>query len=168
MKSILPVVVIMMLLVAGCEYQEPLSGNQGLPLDESAIGLWEAMPEKINQAPPKEYLLALKISPTEYLVHYKMESDSMYFRAYPIKIGNISCLQLQLIGTSSGPVPKNEPQYQVALYTIKGDELSIRMMNTSIVSPKLGSAEMREVFIKNQTKAELFREPGKFKRAKKS
>jgi hypothetical protein len=167
MKRFLPLFVVFALFIAACEYQEPLSEKQGILIDESSLGLWEALPEKDGK-PPKEYILALKISPTEYLVHYKMESDSMYFRAYPIKVGNISCLQLQLIGTSTGPAPKNEPQYQVALYQIKGDELSIRMMNTSVVGEKLGSAAMREAFLKNQTNEKLFREPGKFKRVKKS
>jgi len=167
MKGLLTVITVIVLVAAACEYQEPLSGKQGILIDESALGVWEAMPEK-DGTPPKEYLLALKISPTEYFVHYKIKSEDMYFRAYPIKVGGIFCLQLQLIGTSTGPAPKNEPQYQVAMYQIKGDELSIRMLNTSVVGEKLGSVSMREVFLKNQDNDKLFREPGKFKRVKKS
>jgi hypothetical protein len=63
---------------------------------------------------------------------------------------------------------KDEPPYQVAKYTLSGDEIGIQMLNTSIVSPKLGSsAEIRTVFIKNGADENLFREPGRFKRAKK-
>jgi hypothetical protein len=167
MKIIWPVIVLMLLVIAGCEYQEPLSEKQGILIEESALGLWQAEPEK-KESVSKDYLIALRISPTEYLVHYNEGSMSMYFRAYPIKVGNVSCLQLQLIGTSSGPAPKNEPQYHVALYQINGDELSIRMMNTNIVDSKLGSAAMREAFLKNQADEKLFREPGKFRRVKKN
>jgi|WetSurMetagenome_2_1015567.scaffolds.fasta_scaffold00152_41 hypothetical protein len=167
MKRFLPLFVVLALLIAACEYQEPLSEKQGIRIDESVLGLWMGVPEK-NKTSSKEDLLVLQISATEYFVHYNEGNESMYFRAYPIKVGNISCLQLQLIGTSTGPATKNEPQYQVALYQINGDELSIRMMNTSVVGEKLGSAAMREAFLKNQTNDKLFREPGKFRRVKKS
>jgi hypothetical protein len=168
MKGLALLVFAFVLIIAGCEYKEPLSEMQGIQIDETALGLWEAVPDQTGSSSSVEYILALRISSTEYLVHYKTGSDDMYFRAYPIRVGNISCLQLQLIGAKSGPVKKDEPKYQVALYRISGDELSIRMMNTSVINEKLGSAAMREAFIKNQTNEKLFREPGKFRRAKKA
>jgi hypothetical protein len=159
---------VVMLLIAGCEYQEPLAEKQNIPIDESVLGFWDAVPDGTDPSPVKDRILVLKLSGTEYLIHYWTGSGSMYFRAYPIRVGDVSCLQLQLLGYSEATMRKDEPPYQVAKYTLSGDEIGIQMLNTSIVSPKLGSsAEIRTVFIKNGADENLFREPGRFKRAKK-
>jgi hypothetical protein len=167
MKRLLPVLAILMLCVGACEYQEPLSVNQNIPIDPALLGLWQPMPDKNESVPTDEWLLALKYSDTEYLVQYKTGSESMYFRAYSIKIGDTSCIQLQLIGYSDTPIKKGDPAYQVALVTLNGDEVTVRMLNTSVVNASLRGAELREAFLKNSKNSGLFREPGKFKRIKK-
>jgi hypothetical protein len=167
MKHLLLFLVFILLCVAACEYQEPLSEKQNIPIDQALLGLWEPAPEKNEPKPSGEWILALKYSDTEYMIHYQTGSDSMYFRAYPLKIGDISCVQLQLIGDSNGPLAKSEPAYQVASVTLNGDEVTIRMMNTSVVGHDLAVPALREAFLKNSKNADLFREPVKFRRVKK-
>ena len=169
MKSWLIIIVAAMLIISGCEYQEPLAEKQNLPIDESLVGQWNALPDSNDTSPVQDRIIVLKLSGTEYLVHYYTGSGSMYFRAYPLKVGNIECLQLQLLGYQDGRLARNDAPFQVAKYTVSGDIVEIRMMNTSVISPKLaGNDEIREAFIKNQANDKLFREPGKFRRAKKS
>ena len=167
MKHFLPFIVFLLLFVAACEYQEPLSEKQNIRIDQALLGLWEPVPEKNEPKPSGEWILALKYSDTEYIIHYQTGTDSMYFRAYPLKIGDISCVQLQLIGNASGPLAKTEPAYQVAFVTLTGDEATIRMMNTSVVGRDLAGPALREAFLKNSKNADLFREPVKFRRVKK-
>jgi hypothetical protein len=166
MKHFLLFLVVLLLCVAACEYREPLSEKQNIAINPALLGLWEPVPEKNEPKPSGEWIIALKYSDTEYMIHYQTGSDSMYFRAYPLKIGDISCVQLQLIGNAGGPLAKSEPAYQVASVTLNGDEVIIRMMNTSVVGSDLAGPALREAFLKNFKNTDLFREPVKFRRVK--
>jgi hypothetical protein len=73
-------------------------------------------------------------------------------------------MQLQLIGYSSGPIKKSDLPYQVALFTLNGDTVTIAMLNTSLVNKDLRGAALKDAFLKNSKNANLFREPAKFKR----
>ena len=168
MKKFLPFLCVLLLSVAACEYQEPLSEKQNISVDPALLGLWEPVPEKDEQKPSGEWILALKYSDTEYMIHYQTRTESMYFRAYPIKVGDISCMQLELIGNGDGPAAKGEPAFQAASVTLSGDEATIRMMNTSVVASKLRGPALREAFLKNAKNPDLFREPVKFRRVKKA
>ena len=169
MTKWLAIILAALLLIAGCEYKEPLSEKQNIPIDETLIGQWDALPENTDTSPVKDSIVVLKLSSTEYLIHYYTGSGSMYFRAYPLKIGSVECLQLHLLGYQDGKLARDDAPFQVAKYTFSGDVVEIRMMNTSVISPKLGSnAAIRDAFIKNQANDTLFRDPGKFRRSKKS
>ncbi len=168
MKHLLLFLGVLLFCFTACEYQEPLSEKQNIAIDPALLGLWEPAPEKDEPKPSGEWILALKYSDTEYLIHYHTGSDSLYFRAYPLKIGDISCVQLQLIGNADGPLAKTEPAYQVAFVTLTGGEVTIRMINTSVVGPDLRGSALREAFLNNSKNSDLFREPVKFRRLKKA
>jgi len=168
MKKFLLFLVFLLLPVSACEYHEPLAEKQNIPIDQALLGLWEPAPEKNEAKPSGEWILALKYSDSEYMIHYQSGSDSMYFRAYPLKVGDISCVQLQLIGDAGGPLAKGEPAFQVASVTLNGDEVTIRMMNTSVLGRDLAGPALREAFLKNAKNPGLFREPVKFRRVKKA
>ena len=70
------------------------------------LGLWETLPE--NSDEEKERMMILKFSSTEYIIHYPVRENAMYFRAYPIKVGGVSCVQLQAIGSNEGPPDQGE------------------------------------------------------------
>ena len=101
--------VIAMLLVttapffAGCEYQSPLTKEHTISIDSSVLGLWEFVPEKGEEPNPNERMMILKYSDTEYLIRYfKGTNEEVYYRGYSIKIGNVPCVQLQIIGFEDG------------------------------------------------------------------
>ena len=70
------------------------------------LGLWETLPE--NSDEEKERMMILKFSSTEYIIHYPVRENAIYFRAYPIKVGGVSCVQLQAIGFNEGPPDEGE------------------------------------------------------------
>jgi hypothetical protein len=59
-----------------------LTEDHPIAVDSSVLGLWEVIPD-----------------------------DGIYYRAYPIKIGGVSCVQLQAIGTKAGPPDKKRKTF---------------------------------------------------------
>ncbi len=151
---------------AGCEYENPLTNEHNIPVDPAVLGLWETPPENGGTAGSSEKMLILKYSETEYLVHYPIGDEAFYFRGYPIKIGNISCVQVQLIGDSNGDIKKEERKYQVVSYRLSNYELEIKTLNTDLVDKKLKEInKLRKAFMKNIANKELFQNPVRFKKA---
>ncbi len=155
------------LFIAGCQYLAPLTEEHNIAVDPSVIGLWEEVPDGDKPPDPDDRMLILKYSDTEYLVHYPTRKDEGYYRVYPIKINGIPCVQIQLIGTADGDVKKGDRKYQVATYSVSNNELEIKTLNTDLVDKDLpDTASIRQAFLKNKDKKDLFTNPGKFRRVK--
>jgi len=131
------------------------------------LGLWEIVPDDGKEK--KERMMILKFSATEYIIHYPVGEDAMYFRAYPIKLGGVSCVQLQAIGTNEGPPDKEQKNlYHVATYRLENEELEIRLLNEELVDDQLKTSEtLAHSFLKQRRNKKLFVNPGKFRRVKK-
>jgi hypothetical protein len=161
------IAVAFVLSFAGCQYLAPLSVEHTIAIDPTVVGLWEEVPEGDKPPDPHNRMLILKYSETEYLVHYPTKKDEMYYRAYPIKVDGIPCVQIQLIGNAAGNINKGEPKYQVAAYTIFNGELEIKTLNTDLVDKDLqDTASIRQAFLKNKDSKDLFTNPGRFRRVK--
>jgi len=114
--------------------------------------------------------MILKYSDTEYLIHYPPGgNDEAYYRGYPIKIGGVSCVQLQIIGTDDGPLKKNEKGlFHVASYRLTEGQLEIKLLNTDLVDDSLKTTDgLREAFLKHKENKELFNDPNVFRKIKK-
>jgi len=155
------------LFFCGCEYEAPLTEDHTIPVDSSVLGLWEIVPDDGKEK--KERMMILKFSATEYIIHYPVGEDAMYFRAYPIKLGGVSCVQLQAIGTNEGPPDKEQKNlYHVATYRLENEELEIRLLNEELVDDELKTSEtLAHSFLKQRRNKKLFVNPGKFRRVKK-
>jgi len=131
------------------------------------LGLWEIVPDDGKEK--KERMMILKFSATEYIIHYPVGEDAMYFRAYPIKLGGVSCVQLQAIGTNEGPPDKEQKNlYHVATYRLENEELEIRLLNEELVDDELKTYEtLAHSFLKQRRNKKLFVNPAKFRRVKK-
>jgi hypothetical protein len=166
MKRAALAVLVLTLFIAGCDYLAPLSAEHNIAIDPAVIGLWEEVPEGDKPPDPNDRMLILKYSDTEYLVHYPVRKDEAYYRAYPIKVDGISCVQVQQIGTAQGDF-KEDKKYDVVTYSIFKDEMEIKVLNTDLVGQDLrDSAALRQAFLKNKDKKNLFTNPGKFRRVK--
>lgn len=170
MKSVITFLVVTFLFLAGCEYEAPLTKEHTIPVDLSLLGLWEFIPEEGEESDSDERMMILKFSDTECLIHYPIGEDGLYLRAYLIKIGNVSCVQLQAIGTADGPPEKDERElYHVVSYVLADGILEVKLLNTDLVDDDLKNSEaLREAFLKHQDDKDLFTNPGRFRRVKDS
>ncbi len=157
-------------LLVGCRYESPLTMEHTIAVDPAVLGVWEPVQEKDDTPQQNERMVILKYSNTEYLIHYPPEgNDEAYYRGYPINVGGISCVQLQIIGTDDGPIQKDEKDlFLVASYRLTGDRLEIKTLNTDLVDDALKTTdELRKAFLKHKDNKELFKNPGVFRKIKK-
>ena len=77
----------------------------------------------------------------------------------------MSCVQVQLIGATSGDIKKEDRGYHVISYKPLNGELEIRTLNTDLVDKNLqDSASLRQAFLKHKDNKDLFTNPGKFRK----
>ena len=155
------------LFLAGCVYESPLTAEHTIPIDSSVLGVWRPVPEEGKEAEDVR-MMVLRYSDTEYLVHYPAGKDGLYYRGYPIKIGEVSCVQLEVIGTKEGPFDKDaiEP-FCVVSYALANGELAVKVLNTGLVPKELkGSEALRRALLQHQDSSDLFTEPGRFVRVR--
>ena len=149
----------------GCEYEAHLTEDHNIRIHSYLLGLWEIVPDDGNLK--KERMMILKFSDTEYIIHYPIEGNAIYSRDYPVKIGGVSCVQLQAIGTNeSTPDVGKKNLCHIGSYRLENVELAIRLLNEKLVDydPKT-SAALTQSFLGNK---KLLVNPGKFQRVKKS
>lgn len=156
-------------LVAGCEYESPLTTEHNIAIDSAVLGLWEELkPDEGVEPKEDEQMMILKYSDTEYLIHYPTGKNGIYYRGYPIKIGGISCVQLQIIGTDDGPPKKDETElFHVVSYQLTDGQLEIKTLDTDLVNDDLKTTEeLHKAFLKHKENKDLFKDPGVFRKKK--
>lgn len=154
------------MFLCGCEYSVP-AGKPGLPLDNALTGIWEKVPDN-EKDKGKIKILVLKYSDTEYLVVYSNDTDALYFRAYPVKIGDMNAVQIQWIGTDKGPLENKDRKYHIISANLKDNTLEIKILNNSLISKDIKSREeLENKILQNIKNPELFRDPGIFLKIKK-
>lgn len=170
MKYIMMMFAIAILLLVGCEYEAPLTKEHNIAVDPAVLGVWEPIQLKDDKAKNDERMIIIKYSATEYLIHYPPGgSDEAYYRGYSIKIGGVSCVQLQIIGTDEGPLRKDEKGlFLVVSYRLIDGQLEIKLLNTDLVDDSLKTTDgLREAFLKHKEDKELFKDPGVFRKINK-
>ena len=169
MRCIAVLLMIMVLFFAGCKYDTPLTKEHAIPVDSSVLGLWEPQSDEREESGADERMMILKYSDTEYLIHYPPGgNDETYYRGYPIKIGGISCVQLQVIGTEDG-MPKRgvKDLFHVVSYELKKGILEIRTLNTDLVDNHLKTTEaLVQAFLNHKDNKDLFTNSVRFKQIK--
>jgi hypothetical protein len=154
-------------MLIGCIYESPLTKEHQLAIDPEVLGVWEPIQSKDDKTQANERMVILKYSDTEYLIHYPPGGrDEGYYRGYPIKIGGLRCVQLQIIGTNDGPPQQDvNDLFHVASYRLMNERLEIRMLNTDVVSENLKTTEaLRKGFLKHKNNKMLFNDPAAFRK----
>jgi hypothetical protein len=164
---LLPVVVLF--LFTGCEYEAPFTEEHSISIDQSVLGLWEFVSDKGEQSDQNERMMILKYTDTEYLIHYLIGKEGMYFRAYPVRIGGVPCVQIQIIGTADGNLNKDDKKlFHLVSYQLSNGELIIKTLNTKLVDDGLKDSEaLKKAFLKYKDDKELFIDPGRFRKIEK-
>ena len=95
-----------------------------------------------------------------------MEKDSIYFRAYPISVGDVPCVQFEAIGSKEGAVEKDEKKrFHLVAHRLAGDSLEIKLLNTERVDKSLGDSEaLLKAFIDHKGAANPFIDAITFKK----
>ena len=152
--------------LCGCEYSVP-AGKPGLSLDNALMGIWEKIPDN-EKDKDKIKILVLKYSDTEYLAVYSNDTDTLYFRGYPVKIGDMNAVQIQWVGTNKGPLEDKDRKYHIISANLKDNILEIKILNNSLISKDIKSQEeLKNKILQNKNNPELFRDPGLFRKVKK-
>ena len=169
MRRIEVLLIVTVLFLAGCKYEKPLTKEHAIPVDSSVLGLWEPQRDE-REEPGDERMMILKYSDTEYLIHYPPGgNDERYYRGYPIKIGGIPCVQLQIIGTKDGlPEEDVKDLFHVVSYELKKGILEIRTLNTDLVDNDLKTTEaLVHEFLNHKDSKDLFTNSVRFRKIKK-
>jgi hypothetical protein len=169
MRCVALLLIVTFLFLAGCKYETPLTKEHAIPVDSSVLGLWEPQPGEREDSGADERMMILKYSDTEYLIHYPPGgNDEAYYRGYPIQIGGIPCVQLQVIGTEDG-MPKRDIKdlFYVVSYELKKGILEIRALNTDLVGSNLKTTEaLVKTFLNHKNNKDLFTNSVRFKQIK--
>jgi len=168
MRMVTPILAAIALFLAGCEYEAPLSREHTIPVDPAVLGLWKCIPDKKKAPKLEERMIVLKFSKTEYLIHSPVEKYGIYYRGYPIRLGDIACVQLEVIGDEDG-IPKKDDKalFHVVAYRIANGELEVSVLNTALVHKTLKDSDsLGKAFLENHENTALFTEIGRFRRAR--
>ena len=169
MKAYRWILICVLLLSAGCYYDSPLTEEHSLPIDTNLLGVWQEIADDGVLPDESDRMVVLKLSETEYLVHYPVRKEGGYYRAYPFSLGGVEGIQVEVLGSGSGPVEEGEMDiYVVVSYSLTDGDLELRILNEKLVDDELsGSTAIREAFLKNKDAKDLFTDPGKFRRIEK-
>lgn len=167
MKYAATVLAAVILMLAGCRYESPLTEEHSIAIDPAVLGLWEPAPDEGDESKQDERMVILKYSDTEYLIHYPPGgNDEAYYRGYPVNIGDVPCVQLQIIGTAAGsPSHNTKALFHVVSYRLTDGQLEIKSLNTDLVDDSLKTTnKLREAFLQHKKNKELFRDPVVFRK----
>ncbi len=155
-----------MLLSAGCKYESPLTSEQAITVDPVVIGLWENTPSAESDLQRVQRLAVFKHSEREYMIHHSMGDVGFYYRAYPIELGGVSCVQLQVLGSHQGAVKESEKRrFHVLSYQVADDELTVQTLNADLVDDGLKTeAALQAAFLQHKDHQNLFENPLTFSR----
>ena len=100
------------------------------------------------------------------MIHYPVGKDGLYYRGYPIRIGAISCVQLQVIGTKDGPPQEDEKKlFHLVSYQLADGKLVIKKLNAELVDDELKTrAGLVKSFLGHKDDEKLFINPDSFRR----
>ncbi len=152
-------------ILVGCDYTVPLVRTPEMKIDPSVLGLWERTKEDGD----KESLVVLPLGQQEYLVSFPSESiDAMFARACLCVCAGKTLVQLEWIGSAQGSRPEGGRAFQYAMYSIKGESIAVRMLNTEVVKKEVNSSvELAKLITDNKDAHDLFGNEMVLKKVKK-
>jgi hypothetical protein len=143
-------------LLAGCDYTVPLVTTPGIEIDKSVLGLWEAT----ENDGKTEQLAVLPLDKNEYLVSYpNAAKDGLFARACLCRTDDKTLVQLKWVGGADGKAPDDNRVYQFLSYSVSGDKLTVRMLNTDVVKGDVASTkDLAKAIADNRNNPKLFNE----------
>lgn len=161
--KMLPLVLALVLLLAGCDYHVALVATPDQPLQQGLIGLWQRQ----DNADQKELLQVLPLDKHQYLVVFPAgQEGSLYGRACHWRNDALPMVQITWLGATE-PIPANQSPYQYARWELTGDALTVQLLNPEHVSNKTrSSTALANSITANADDPAIFREAMIFRRRK--
>lgn len=158
MKKILFPVLLM--LLAGCDFDVPLSQTASAPANPALAGTWDG-----ESADGKPVSLEIKISGLDYYVTYGTSSDTLTFKGFEIKAAGLDLIQMEVQGAD----PQDEKdKYFFVKYELTPEGLSVYRLNLEVVSGKCQTTEeLLSDLTVHRKNPFLFTEPMKFTKSAK-
>ena len=154
------------LLLTACIYDVPLVATADLPIDPAVLGIWEALPEETDDEGPRERIVVTQASANEYAIVHIDGDSAIYFRAWLAELEGVRFVQLQVTGDEHGPAGADETDlFSVVRFEIRDAELVMTALDTQYVDANLPTTEaLQQAFTANKDRADLFGEPGRYRR----
>jgi len=148
-------------LVCACVYEVPLVEEDVLSVDPQLAGIWQEIPEEGEAEDLDDRLIILPFSETEYVAILSPGDGGLYFRAYPIRVGDMTLIQLEWLGVD----PEEGERYHVCQYMLQNGVLTVETLNDDVISDEIkDSAALRAALLENRDNPELFDEPDRYRR----
>ena len=144
---------VILLLLAGCDYEIPLSQTASAPANPALAGTWTG-----QSTDGKTVSMKVETSGTEYRVIYAEGRDALTFKGFEVSTAGLNLIQLEL---QNGDAKK----YLFSKYELTPEGLFVYRLNPEVISSKCQTSEelLNDITAHRQNPA-LFSEPLKFKR----
>lgn len=146
--------------LSGCVYKVPLTEACSIPINEEVLGVWIEEEDIGKPGEDRNGIHVLRFSPTEYLILLMDDEldDPVILRGYPIKIGGMPLVQIEL---PRGPEDHEEQRFHVARYAVTNQQLHLSLLNKQIINENIQSSEeLKQAFLENLEHPDLFEESG--------
>ena len=158
--------VMAVILAAGCVHKAPLTTEHSIAIDPEILGLWERVSSESKGDPTEDRMVILKWSDTEYVAQSPMGEKGDFYRGYPVEIGGRQLIQVVSLGSSWGDVYDGERvDYPILTYRIVEGILIISTLNPRVIDINITDTDiLREAFLANINRQDLFEPPAHFRR----
>jgi hypothetical protein len=150
-KILLPFILI---LLAGCDYDVPLSQTAFAPANPALAGTWI---EPSGETSP--VLMEVQTDGTEYRVAYTSDGDILNFKGFQVSANGMDLIQLELQNAQTN-------KYLFVKYELTPEGLIFYRLNPEVVSAKCqNSEELLNSIAVHRNNPLLFTEPERFIRS---
>ncbi len=148
-KILLPVI---LMLLAGCDYEVPLSQTATSAANPALAGTWTG-----QSSEGKTAALEIKTSGTDYTATYTEDGRSIVLKGFAVSAAGLNLIQLELQNAD------NQNKYLFVKYELTPEGLSVYRLNSEVVSAKCKTTEelLGDITVHKQNPL-LFNEPLKF------
>lgn len=162
MKVLLPAISALVLL-SSCVFEAPFEAEAKHPVNPALLGCWEEIPTP--EKPTPNQLLVLPFSANEYVASYPLGAQAMSFKAFAVELEGETYVQIQLLGTTTGPVKPTDRKFHLLKVKVDGEMMEIQAIRPEVLGKDRGdSARLKAAFAAHKADPKLFDQPLKFRR----
>jgi len=161
-KTLLPA---MLMFLAGCDYEIPLSQTASAPADPALAGTWIEASTNSNPVSMeiKTEGMNYNITYTETDTEAETKPHSYAFKGFEIHAAELNLIQLEW---QQADAAESKEKYVFAKFELTPEGLSVYRLNAEVVSAKCQTSEelLADIIVHKQNSS-LFNDPLKFRKS---